>query len=202
MSIINASSGYHNLRIDMQLSYLTTFTCPFGRYRYKHLLFGAGVVGDMFQCKIDEIFNDMPTVFGIADNILVIGYDKGGADHNKAVYSVLRWCQDVNLKLNKDKCHFRCMSIPFFGKVVPREGIQPDPQKIRALTKMLASKNKKELQAFLGIINYLGKFSPGMAEVCKPLQKLTSSKMTWIWNASYQQLFNKEKSLIKLQKYA
>ena len=33
MSIIDVSSGYHNLRLDTQSSYLTTFTCPFGRYR-------------------------------------------------------------------------------------------------------------------------------------------------------------------------
>ena len=52
----------------------------------------------MFQHKIDEIFNDMPNVFGIADDILVIGYNKNGADPDKAVYSVLRWCEDVNLK--------------------------------------------------------------------------------------------------------
>ena len=77
----------------------------------------------MFQYKIDEIFNDMPSVFGIADDILVIGYDKDGTDHDEAVYKVLRWCQDVNLKLNKDKCHFRCMSIPFFSEVVSREGV-------------------------------------------------------------------------------
>ena len=44
---------------------------------------------------------------------------------------------------------------------------------------MPAPKNEKELQAFLGIINYLGKFSPDTAEVCKLLHKLTSSKMTW-----------------------
>ena len=62
---------------------------------------------------------------------------------------------------------------------------------------MPAPKNKKELQAFLGIINYLGKFSPGTAEVCKPLHKLTSCKMMWTWNASYQQLFNNAKSIIK-----
>ena len=197
MSIINASSGCHNLRLDMQSSYLTTFACPFGRYRYKCLPFGAVPLRNMFQHKIDKIFNDMPNIFGIADDILVIGYDKDGADHDEAVYNVLRWCHDVNL--NKEKCHFRCMSIPFFGEVVSREGVQPNLQKIRVMTKMLVPKNKRELQAFLSIINYLGKFSPGMAEVCKPLQKLTSSKMTWTWNASYQQLFNKEKSLIKVE---
>ena len=71
---------------------------------------------------------------------------KMGADHNEAVYSVLRWCQNVNLKLNKEKCHFRCISIPFFGKVVSREGVQPDLQKVKALTEMPVPKNKKELQ--------------------------------------------------------
>ena len=91
------------------------------------------------------------------------------------------------------------MSIPFFCEVVSRQGIQPDPQEVRALTEMPVPKNKKELQAFLGIINYLNKFSPGMLEVCKPLRKLTSSKMTWTWNASYQQLFDKAKSLIKAE---
>ena len=45
------------------------------------------------------------------------------------------------------------MSILFFGKVVSREGIQPDPQKIKALTDMPVPNNKREVQTFLGIIN-------------------------------------------------
>ena len=64
---------------------------------------------------------------------------------------------------------------------------------------MLAPKNKKELQAFLGVINYLNKFSLGQSETCKLLRKLMSSKATWPWNASYQQLFDKAKSLIKVK---
>ena len=104
MSIFDASSGYHNLRLDKKSSYMTTFSCLFGRYQYKHLPFGAVPAGNMFQHKIDKIFNDMPNIFGIADNILVIGYGKNRADHDKAVYSMLKQCQDVNLKLNKGKC--------------------------------------------------------------------------------------------------
>ena len=134
-TIINMSSGYLNLKLDMQSSYLTTFACLFGRFCYKHLLFGAALAGNMFQRKIDKIFNDIPNVFGIADDILVIGCNKDGTDHDDAVYSVLRQCRDVNLKLNEDKCHFRHTSIPFFGEVVSR-GVQPDPQRIKALTKM------------------------------------------------------------------
>ena len=199
VSIINASLGYHNLKLDKQSSYLTTFACPFGRYRYKCLPFRAVPAGDMFQHKIDKTFNDIPNVFGIADNILVIGYNKDGTDHDKTIYKVLKCCQDVNLKLNKEKCHFRCTAIPFFGEVVSRNGMQLDLRKISTLTKMLAPQNKKELQAFLGIINYLSKFSPDMLEVCIPLRKLTSSKAIWTWDTSYQQQFEKAKSLIKAE---
>ena len=78
-----------------------------------------------------------------------------------------------------------------------RRGVQPDPQKVKALMDMPPLNNKKELQVFLGIINYLSKFSPRTAEVCDLLQKLTSSKATWTWNAFYQSLFIKAKLLLK-----
>ena len=82
--------GYHNIQLDTKSSYLTTFACPFGRYQYKCLPFRAAPAGDMFQCKIDEIFNDMPNIFGIVDDILVTGYNKDGTDHDEAVYNGLR----------------------------------------------------------------------------------------------------------------
>ena len=133
-------------------------------------------MGDMFQCKIHKIFSDMPDVFGTIDDILVTGHNDDGTDDNAIVHMVLQRCKEVYLKLNKDKCHFRCTSFPFFGEVILRRGVQPDPQKIKTLIDLPPPNNKKELQAFLGIINYLCKFSPGTADVCDPLCKLTFSK--------------------------
>ena len=89
MSIIDVSSGYHNLKLDNKSSYLTTFACPFGWYRYKCLPFRATPAGDMFQCKIDEIFSDMPNIFGIINDILDIVYNEDGMDHDTAVQKVL-----------------------------------------------------------------------------------------------------------------
>ena len=54
-------------------------------------------------------------------------------------------------RTNKDKCHFRCTSVPFFGEVISRNGVKPDPQNLKALTEMPPPKTK-EFQAFLGII--------------------------------------------------
>ena len=75
LSLINVSSGCYNLKLDERSSYLTTFTCQTGRYRYKRLPLGAAPAGYMLQRKIDEIFKDLPNVFGISDDILVVGYD-------------------------------------------------------------------------------------------------------------------------------
>ena len=63
---------------------------------------------------------------------------------------------------------------------------------------MLPLKKKKELQAFLSIINYLGKFSPSIAEVCESLRKKTDvSQDRMDWNATYQKIINKAKAIIK-----
>ena len=174
MSIIDASSRYRNLKIDEKSSYLTTFACPFGRYRYKQHPFRAVLVGDMFQHKIDKIFSDMQNIFGIMEDISVIEYDNNDAGHDAVVHKVLQICEEVNLKLNKEICNFRCTSIPFFGEVILRSGVQPDPKRIKTLTDITAPNNKKELQTFLGIFNYLGKFSQGTDDKCDPLCKLTS----------------------------
>ena len=65
----------------------------FGRYRCKQLPFGAAPAGDMFQRKIDEIFKNIPNVFGIADDILVAGYDTDDKYHDKTVQRVLQKCR-------------------------------------------------------------------------------------------------------------
>ena len=58
-------------------------------------------------------------------------------------------------------------------------------------------KIKKELQAFLSIINYLGKFSSSTAEVCESLRKLMSTKTEWTQNATCQKMFDKARAIIK-----
>ena len=63
---------------------------------------------------------------------LHIGYDEDGADHDAAVHKVLQWCEEVHLKLKtKKNATLGGMSILFFGEMISREGVQPDPQKPR-----------------------------------------------------------------------
>ena len=57
-----------------------------------------------------------------------------------------------------------------------RHGVKTDPRKLKVLPEMPPPKTKKELQAFLGIINYLSKFSLSTANICESLRQLTLSR--------------------------
>ena len=85
LSLIDTSSGYHNLKLNKRSSYLMMFTCQFGRYRYKQLPFGAAPAGDMFHRKIDKIFKELPNVFSKADDVLVVRYKGDHKDHDEKV---------------------------------------------------------------------------------------------------------------------
>ena len=52
--------------------------------------------------------------------------------------------------------------------------MSPDLAKVKVLSNISLSRTKRELQSFWSIVNYLSKFSPMTAEVCKPLRRLTS----------------------------
>ena len=49
LTLIDASSGYHNLTLDKISSYLRTFACKFHKYKYTRFPFSATPAGNMFQ---------------------------------------------------------------------------------------------------------------------------------------------------------
>ena len=69
-SILDARSGYWNIKLDHESSLCTTFNSPHGRYRFLRLPFGLNCAQDIFQRKVDETFGDLTGVTGIADDIV------------------------------------------------------------------------------------------------------------------------------------
>ena len=167
LTFIDVSSGCHNLKLDEQSLMRTAFPCPFGRCRYIWLPFGITQAGDMFHRKIYKLFQGLPNLISLVDDILSKGFNNMSRNHDAAVNKVLRICKQANLKLNKDKCLFWCRSIPFLEEVILRSGVSLDPRKVQTLMAMPPPKCKNELQSFLSITNYLCKFSPMTDEVCK-----------------------------------
>ena len=61
----------------------------------------ATLAGNMFQKKTDELFNDIPNIFGIADDIFIAGFDADGRDHDARLEQMLQRCRQANIKLSK-----------------------------------------------------------------------------------------------------
>ena len=90
-------------------------------------------------------------------------------EHDKRLRKVFLKVGESGLKLNKTKCQIRKQSIVFLGHIISPEGIKIDPSKTEAITKMPLPRSVNELQRFLGMVNYLGKFIPNLAEHTTPL---------------------------------
>ena len=78
-----------------------------------------------------------------------------------------------NLKLNIAKIQYCQKKVTFFGETYTVDGHQPMPNKVQAVTEMTTPTSVTELQCFLGMCNFLSKFSPRMAEISEPLHQLT-----------------------------
>ena len=118
----------------------------------------------IFQQKTDEIFKDLPNIFGIAHGILIVKYDADDRVHDRTLKQVMQiWYQEI-LKLNTNTCQIKCIKIPFFWEVISREVVQPDPKKLNVLTEMLLiTKNNCN---HLRYTKYLRKLLPSTAELC------------------------------------
>ena len=84
--------------------------------------------------------------------------------------------EEAGMTLNRSKCIFSNSDVTFFGHRVSDKGITPDPEKIKAITKIEAPTTKKELKSFLGIVNFLSKISPKLPELKRLLRELTKIK--------------------------
>ena len=169
ITVIDFKKSFWQFPLDEESSYLTTLNTPFGCYRYLRMPFGTNVSGDCHQHGIDAKYGKRKNVIGIADDLLIWGNEPDGSDHDKAFQAVLDTTRQKNLKLNIDKIQYRRKKVIFFGETYTVNGHSPMPDKVKAITEMTTPTSVTELQRFLGICNFLSKFSPRMAEISEPL---------------------------------
>ena len=196
-SKLDARSGYWNIKLEEESSFLTTFNTPFGRYRFKRMPFGLVSAQDEFQRLIDEALGDLDGVFSLIDDILITG--RTIEEHDANLRAVLERCKKINLKLNRDKLVIGATEVKYFGHIIGADGLKPDPQKIEAINNMAAPTNKKELETMLGMVTYLSKFAPSLSEVTAPLRDLLKQDSEFQWDTQHDEAWKKTKQVITSQ---
>ena len=103
--------------------------------------------------------------------------------------------RENNIKLNKAKCKIAQTEVQYLGRELSREGIQPDKAKIKAIQEMPTPESKKDLERFLGMIQYIGRFIPSLSETSAPLRILLKKETEWHWEQQQEEAYNKLKDL-------
>ncbi|UYV81622.1 K02A2.6-like [Cordylochernes scorpioides] len=197
---LNNAKKFTVIKMVFGNSDLTTFWTPLGRYKCLRMPFGISAAPEEFQRRLHEVIEGLEGVEVIADDILVFG--KGNTtedairDHNIKLEQLLMRARERNLKFNKDKIRLCSNHVNYMGHILSDEGLRPDPGKVEAIKAMSRPQNVREIQQYLGCINYLTKFLPRLSEVVQPLRVLTQKCMSWSWSEPQEQAFILSKELV------
>ena len=113
-SVLDAKSGFLQIKLDYESNLLTTFNIPRGSYRWLRLPFGVKSAPEIFQRKMDEMLEGIEGVRAVMDDILVAGKDE---EHDRILKKVMKRATDYNLGFN-----FKKRRVKAVGHVVSEKG--------------------------------------------------------------------------------
>ena len=169
-TIVDMDKGYWQVVLHPESRKLTCMAFDIGRYQFKRLPMGSKVASDIFQRMLDSVYIGLPGVTGIADDMVIFGRNEEEHDRNLILF--LETTRKNGLVLNKKKLQFKKEEVSFFGHRWNSTGISPDPKKTESILKMQFPPDKETMHSFLGLVNFLNRYTPKLAELCSPLRKL------------------------------
>ena len=152
---------------------------------------GTVVAQDIFQSKLDSIFIGMEGVTGIADDMVIAGRDK--MEHDGNFLAFMEKCMNNNLTLNLEKIQFKQSQVSLYGHGWSKHRISPDPKKIQALNQIEFPPDKETMRSFLGMINYLNRYSALSAHLAAPFSALTHQAVDYKQGKVHFENFNRLK---------
>ena len=191
---LDLSQAYNQLKLDEKSRLYTTINTHRGLFRYTRLCFGINSASGIFQRHTETLLKDIERVLVFSDDIFISGCNK--TDFLDRLQRVLHTLEAAGLRLNKDKCKWCLHEINYLGFKINSEGIKPTNEKIQAIIDAPPPKNKTELQAFLGLLNFYRSFLPQTATILEPLNALLRHNSQWQWTDAQQNAFTKAKDMI------
>ena len=109
---------------------------------------------------------------------------------------LLERARKVNLRLNGKEMKLKKPEVKFMGQIVSKDGLKPDPDKVKAVERISQPTCKQEVLSLLGFVNYLPKFLPRLADVAQPLSDLTTKDAKFTWVKQHNTAFKELKKLV------
>jgi hypothetical protein len=189
--------GYNNVRIRKADEWKAAFRTNRGLFEPLVMYFGLTNSPATFQTMMNEIFQDLITegvVSVYLDDILI--FTNSLEEHCRVTRLVLDRMREHKLYLRPEKCEFEKTKIEYLGVIISHNKVEMDPVKIAGVADWPTPSNKKEVQSFVGFVNFYRHFIPGFSHHARALFDLTMKDVRFNWGLPQEDSFMKLKELV------
>ncbi|KAL2248314.1 UNVERIFIED_CONTAM: Retrovirus-related Pol polyprotein from transposon [Sesamum indicum] len=194
-SKIDLRSGYWQ-RIEEESIPKTAFRTRYGNYEFVVMPFGLTNAPAAFMALMNKTLQPFLDQFVIVfiDDILI--YSSSPEKHEQHLRTILQILREKQLYGKFSKCEFWMEEIACLGHVVSKEGVQPDPTKVKAILEWEPPKNVLEIRSFLRLAGYYRRFVKNFSIIAKPLTNLLKKNAPFNWNGKCAQSFEELKKTL------
>ena len=130
--------------------------------------FGLRNAGATYQKMMDRVFKEKKgrNLEVYVDDLMV--KSKNVETHLKDLAETFSTLHNYKMRLNPNKCLFGVSRGKFLGHLLTPAGVEPNPDKIKAIVDLESPRNAKEVQRLTGKLAGLSRFSPGMGRSVHP----------------------------------
>ncbi|KAK1682745.1 hypothetical protein QYE76_043593 [Lolium multiflorum] len=186
---LDGYSGFSQIAVKAKDQEKTTFTCPYGTYAYRRMPFGLCNAPATFQRCMSAIFH------GFCESIVEVFMDDfsvyGNSFDNclRNLDKVLQRCEETNLVLNWEKCHFMVNEGIVLGHKISERGIEVDRAKVEAIEKMPYPRDVKGIRSVLGHAGFYRRFIKDFSKISKPLTNLLQKDVPFVFDDDCKEAF-------------
>jgi hypothetical protein len=196
LSFLDAYSGYHQIKMKKSDQLTTSFITPFGMYCYVTMPFGLWNAGTTYQQCMQHVFGEHigPTVEAYVDDIVVKTKKADNLINDLDI--AFKCLRAKDIKLNPEKCVFGVPRGMLLGFVISEGGIEANPEKITAITKMGPIRDLKGVQRVTGCLAALSRFISCLSEKALLLYRLLKKSEHFSWTLEAEEALPKLKTTL------
>ena len=195
-SSFDLTSSFTQIGLEYNSRPITSFTYKGRQYQWTKMIQGASNSSSEFSRMIGQLFSKLPfnNLLCYIDDILLSSNTE--REHIKRLRFIFERLEWANLKLGPKKTKLFSKSVIFCGYRLSSKGLQIDENKVKAITDLPAPTNVKQIQKFLGMVNFHRNFIPRFAEKASPLYNLLRKDVKFNWDKSCQSGFDALKNAL------
>jgi len=168
------------MRIMKEDEWKAAFTTPEGSFKPTVMFFGLTNSPVTFQAMINKLLRDLINTEKVAafiDDVIVGMEDEVG--HDELVAEIIKMLEENNLYVKLEKCKWKIREAGFLGVVIGPKGIKMEEEKMKSVLDWLIPKCVKDIQKFLGLVNYYHQFIQDFTSIARPLHDMVRKDQKW-----------------------